>query len=1126
MRFSVLGALQVSRDDEIVPVTRPKSRALLALLLVRSNRVATAHTLIDELWHGQPPESAASALRVHITQLRRLLSVDGGGSGPVETTASGYRLRVDVSHVDALSFDAATANARQAFKSGAAHEVIQILVPALRAWRGEAYADVCDFPSTAAEATRLEEMRVSATELLADAYMAVGGAEEAAELLAPAAAAHPLRESLTERLMLALYRSNRAAEALRLCSRLRQALDEELGVAPSESIRCLEEAIVLQRPQPLTPSGTRANPRTTIRPHMPVVGRRAELVAIADAMREERTIGPCVITVSGPAGIGKTTLAKLAAGQATDGGATVLFGACDPQPSSEFEPFSQVLRSALRRVPPHDLTSPVIGDLVHLVPDLGHRLPPALPAHDFATRRHRLFAAATEVFSMSALQPLVLVLEDVQWAAPDAIALLRHLQRELPGSATVLVTLRKDQSDGSPDAGDEPIIGCLSIALDGLNYPEIKALLDLALSESDRLGLVDRVDELRALTGGNPLFIREVLETVSRSDEHDIDLDTIAPDGVRSLVNARLRTLPSTARSTLQVAAIIGLRFSIAVLSAATRKSDDEVLALLEQAVEAQFVDQTREFDVFTFRHPLTRNAIYASLPASRRVRLHRDLVHALAPPQCTRQLASACEIAHHATQARALLDVAFVADWSRRAGDEARSRLAYEEAVKWYRSASDLMQDAEWSPRDRADLLLSMGEALNSLGHQNEARDVLLYAADEARAAAAHDLLARVAIAATPRYVALDGFTSTQLALVDEALTYEGHEPDQLVALLASASTGRYYDDGDEPYARRAFELASTSADPEVRAIGLLTYHRWLTHDPAATGERLLLSRQLYDVCRANSLDHLVGRAQRTLLIDLLGAGLIDEFDAEHNRFEAHAQKQCVPADLYWAAAFRATRRLIVNPDAEAEGLITAAYTLGQHLEQSDAVGTYILQTFALRFQQQRTHEVARMLQTPAGDQPRLRAGLALSAAALAAAGKSDDARQVLDAIITNEEIRLGSDNLWLGAVALLGATAGLVGTPAQCSVVERILTPYADAWCMFGAAAAVFGTGHHWLGRLAARGRRWDEASHQFVLAAEASEAIGATFWQSVALTDLKALEATTASPHPNTALAVVDD
>jgi DNA-binding SARP family transcriptional activator/tetratricopeptide (TPR) repeat protein len=1105
----VLGTLELSRDGDTVAITRPKSRALLALLLVRANRVATPHELIDELWLSEPPLSAASALRVHLAHLRHLVASTAPSPGLIETTGPGYRLCVGVDDVDAMRFEAAHRNAKEASRAGSVREVIELLDPALRQWRGDAYADVRDFPSTAAEAARLDELRLRSIELLADAYLAVGGAEDAVELLGPPTLAHRLRESLSERLMLALYRMNRAPEALRVCSRLRQALDEELGVAPSDSIRALEEAIVLQRPHPASNSQARTTAPTTVAAALPIVGRRAELAAIARVRADVEAAGPCLVHISGPAGIGKTTVARLAAGQASDDGATVVFGLCDPEPSNPFEPFSQLVRSALRRVPAEDLVSPVMSDLVHVVPDLGHWLPSFAPALDASTGRHRLFAATTELLANAALQPLVLILEDLHWATPDALALLRHLQRELPASTTMLVTFRSDERSGddTPRFADEAHLGVpsISIVLDGLDVPEIKSLLELAVDETVRQRFLDRITQLHALTGGNPLFIREVLETPCGGGEPNGDLDLIAPDGVRSLVNIRLRTLPLKVRSTLQAAAVIGRQFHLGLLAAATQRPDTELIDLLEQALRAQLILETNNYDTFEFRHPLIRNAIYAGISASRRARLHLAIADALRTVAGGDDLTSAGEIAYHATQARPLLDTASVAHWARRAGDEARTRLAYEDAVRWYSHASELMPDTQWTPTERADLLLSLGEALEATGRRTEARDALVRAADHARAAAAQDVLARIAVAATPRYVTLDDFTPTQVALVDEALTYDSHSPGALVALLASASAGRYYDADDEPYAARAYELATASGEPEVRALGLLTYHRWLTHDPAAMLKRLSLSRQLHDICRANSLDHLVGRAARTLLIDLLGAGRLEEFDSELERFASRAQQQFVPADLYWAQAFRATRQLLIEPNAEAESVIAAAYTLGNHLEQSEALGTYILQTFALRFQQERIHEIVPVLRAPAPDQPRMRAGLALATAALAAAGRSDDAREVLDEIVTETEIRLDHDNLWLGAIALLSASACLVGSAKQRAILEQALSPFAANWCMFGAAAAVFGTGHHWLGKLAARNGRSTDAAQHFTRAAALSDAIGATYWRDLALNEI---------------------
>jgi len=591
------------------------------------------------------------------------------------------------------------------------------------------------------------------------------------------------------------------------------------------------------------------------------------------------------------------------------------------------------------------------------------------------------------------------------------------------------------------------------------------------------------------------------LQTIADEPDQDTPLETIAPGGVRALVEARLCRLPPAAREALSTAAVLGRRFSLRVLAATLGASESETLDAVESGLICGLIREEPSFDVFAFRHPLVRNAIYTASSVSRRARLHLRCAEALLSVFGDESIGHSAEIAHHFVMSLPVGDVATAVHHARAAGDHARSCFAYEEAVSWYQRAADLADQAALPEDRRASLCLALGEALEASGRRADARASFLRGAAHARAAAEHGLLAEIAIAATPRYVTIDGFHPTQLALVDEALESEGRDERQLAWLLNCASAARYYDSGDEPYAQRARTLARCSADPEARLAGILTYHRWLTHDPGSVAERVALSRELLEVSRANHLEPFVGRAHRTLLIDLMAAGRFDEFDAQIAVYTENAQRQRVPADIYWASALGASRQLMISPWGETEELISAAHMIGRHHEQGDAEGTFVLQMFALRFQQGRTREIAKSLGAPAGNQPRISAGLALAAAALTDSGRHGQAAEILTRLVTADGVGLAPDNMWLGATALLAGVAAAVGTPAQRDVVERVLLPYAPSWCIFGAGAAIFGTGHHWLAKLAAaRGDVAELRTRREAAAATAREA-GADYWAGLA-------------------------
>ena len=440
--------------------------------------------------------------------------------------------------------------------------------------------------------------------------------------------------------------------------------------------------------------------------------------------------------------------------------------------------------------------------------------------------------------------------------------------------------------------------------------------------------LLGAVDELRDLTAGNPMFVREVLRELTASPI-PLELETLAPGGVRTLVERRLARVSPVARSTLSVAAVLGREFSVALLAETADVSVLEVLDVLDAALSAGLVFETDEIDRFAFSDPLVRNTIYNTTMASRRARLHLRAGQILvAEPKA--ETVNATECARHFLAALPLGDVELAAAYALHAGREAAASFAYADAITWHGRALKLADEARWSHHQRASALLKLGQAWELEGERHTAQVHYVEAAEHARAGGDNALLADAAIAATPRYVLIDEYHPTQRALVDEALEAEGLDARRLVWLLNCAGASRYYETpSDKPYAIRALALARSSDDPEIRAAGLLTYHRWLTHDPAAAAERLAMSRELLALCQTEQLDEFAGRASRTLLIDSLGLGYLEDFDREIQTLARYAAKHRVPADIYWVSAFRATRRLMIDPRGEAEELVRAARRL-----------------------------------------------------------------------------------------------------------------------------------------------------------------------------------------------------
>ncbi|GAB2813111.1 transcriptional regulator AfsR [Streptomyces chlorus] len=319
LRFSVLGPVRARRDGEPVGTGSPQQRALLAALLLRGGRTATAAELIDALWGEEPPSQALAAVRTYASRLRKAL-----GPGVLVSESGGYAVRgTGEGALDVAVAQGLAADAERAKHGGDLCTSRTLLDRALALWDGETLAGVPG-PHARAQRVRLEEWRLQLSETRLDMDLEQGCHAEAVSELTALTAAHPLRERLRELLMLALYRSGRQAEALAVYADTRRLLADELGVDPRPGLQELQQRILRADPQLAEPSSP-APPEPAATPVRPAqlpatvpdfTGRSSfvrELGAIL-ASAEGRVMA--VSALAGIGGVGKTTLAVHVAHQA------------------------------------------------------------------------------------------------------------------------------------------------------------------------------------------------------------------------------------------------------------------------------------------------------------------------------------------------------------------------------------------------------------------------------------------------------------------------------------------------------------------------------------------------------------------------------------------------------------------------------------------------------------------------------------------------------------------------------------------------------------------------------------------------------------------------------------------
>ncbi len=573
-----------------------QGRLALAVLLAEPDPVERSR-LADVIWDEQPPPGSwRRDLSAVISKLRACLIAGGLPPGTLAGPPGCYHfvrppgtwVDIEAAREEVRAGEAALSAGRPDEARAAAGVAVDVarrpLLPGEEGlWLDERRAELAD-------------LAVRGSEVSSDAAAAAGDFAEAARSAGVIVAMEPLRESGYLRLMRAHMAAGDAAEALRVYERCRVLLAEEIGAIPSADLEAAyRDALGVERDsqRAVGPAGRRSLPIGALPAPLAMAAqgffcsREVELGELMTCWRRALE-GACrLVLIEGEPGVGKTRLTAEMARGVHGEGAVVLYGACDEAEVISFQPLLEGLRTwmtsstvqALERVDPD-----VLSELSRLLPELSHRmpeLPPPRPAEP-DTERFRLFEAVRRWLSgLAAGRPVLVVLDDLQWADGASVALLRHLVRDL-GSAGVLLVAVARRGDVRHDLltlatdGRLPAGWVVHSCLGDLSEEAVASLIAGLLDREDPASLQALADAIYQATGGNAFFVtqlaRHLAETLSLLEPAKASLGTFVelevPDSVKVAIELRVARLSRAAREFLQLAAITGREFDVGILGA------------------------------------------------------------------------------------------------------------------------------------------------------------------------------------------------------------------------------------------------------------------------------------------------------------------------------------------------------------------------------------------------------------------------------------------------------------------------------------------------------------------------------------------------------------------------------
>ncbi len=568
------------------------------------------------------------------------------------------------------------------------------------------------------------------------------------------------------------------------------------------------------------------------------VARGREMEMLTGAVEDTISGQGRVVALAGEQGIGKTRTAQELAVYAELRGTKVLWGRCyEDRGMPPYWPWAQAVTSLVRDSGPDDVIltkmHSTLANISEAIPDLrdlisGLEPPPALDSPDQA--RFRLFDSIATLLRTAAEQrPLIVVLDDLQWADDASLELFRFVTREISSSRLMMVGTYLDV-DLMPQHPLSQLLGALSrqplihLRLSGLSKDDVRRFIEIASGVTPPASLVDSV---QAQVEGNPLFLTEVVRLLVQERQLTAEpagsqetWNITIPESARGVIGRRLAGVSSISIEALTTASVIGREFSLNHLSGLLESlSEDELLDILEDARAARLVEEVpRELDRYRFTHALVQRTLADQISASRRRRLHGRIATVLENIYEADLEAHSAELAYHYREASGIVGNEKLLEYSILAGESALKAYAYEESLDHFETALTANGERHLDAK-AAQIHYGIGRAQASTGQLAVAVSSLTKAFDAYEAI--NDSETAVAVAQYP-LIALPGVTGLA-ELIERALRLVDRDSIEHGRLLSRhiRPLSVEHDDyqGAKQATSKALAIARRASDPGLEA-------------------------------------------------------------------------------------------------------------------------------------------------------------------------------------------------------------------------------------------------------------------------------------------------------------------